>query len=297
MKHLYKIFLSLAVIASFSGCDNSEGLNEGKFDENPRSGWVEFFTETTNIEAQIDNLDLSGPAISTIPVAVNVPINENDLAIRYSLVPVSGADPNTIFSNSGILIAEGGKSSNFGLYYPEIEIDLTEAANISEIMVFDVVLTSTNRDFVTAGISGSDRLTSVRYQICPTLDISTNQFLGEYNITTSASLFGGTVFTDTTVTLVEGPNGPFSRQFDATYIGAAPTTVDFTFVDGEIIITDDLFVPLGCSSAIFLGGDSSNILQAPCGDSSITLNMIDFLDASGGCGVSNEPFTVVLTKI
>ena len=179
MKNIYKIVLFILVSFSFTNCDNSDGLNEGKFNANPESGWVEFLNSATSIQAKIDDLDLSQPAIVTIPIAVNVPVNKTDMTINYSFVPVSGEDPNNIFSNSGKVIAEAGKSSTYGNYYPEIQIDLAEAASISDIMIFDIVLTSTDRSSVTAGIEGSSRITSVRYQICPSL----GSFVGTYTVT------------------------------------------------------------------------------------------------------------------
>ncbi|GAA4268091.1 hypothetical protein [Hyunsoonleella aestuarii] len=178
MKHIYKIFLFLAVIVSFNSCDNSEGDNEGKFDAFPETGWVEF-NSSSELSFSLLDFDLSEAVIVPLEIDVQVPVNPTDLIINYSLVSVSGADPNSIFSNSGKVIAEAGKSSFQGNYYPVLELDLKEAASITEILIFDVVLNSTSRAEVTAGVSGGNRLTSVRIEICPLF----TEFKGTFSVT------------------------------------------------------------------------------------------------------------------
>lgn len=306
MKHIYKIILSLAVIAFFSSCDNSEGDNEGKFDDNPETGWVQFLFSSFDDDINLETFDTSIPVV--LPVAVNVPVNKEDLSIGYSLVSVSGPDPNDFFSNNGVLVAPAGESSFFGNDFAEIELNMEEALDLTWPMVFDVVLESTNRSSISVGIAGSDRPTSIRVSVCPTplaattaTDISLGYFAGDYTLTvpSGASLFGVNVFDEQVVTLIEGPNGPFSRQFSAPYLpafSASPETMSFTFVDGEIRI-DDTVTTTGCASAIIISENPSQIEAIPCGDEMITLNYYDFTDGSGGCGVSNEPIQLLLTKI
>jgi len=324
MKHIFKItFFSLLVLLTAYSCDNSEGDNEGKFNDDPTTGWVQFITDGAAGSIAIDNYDTSN--LFEVPVFINIPVSTSELAINYDLVAVTGPDPNTIFSNNGVLINPANNSTHFFFSdleagaldvanggtkdpltidaFPKIQFDIAQAANISEAMVFDVVLTSTDNDGVTAGIEGSTRPTAYRIQICPTLDASTSNFIGDFSLTVTSgdSLFGGPVFADQTVAITEGDNGAFSRQFNVVYEPGGPTnemTVTFGFVNGQIIIDDGLSTNIGCANLLTLGGDASNILSQPCDDSeNLTLNMLDFQGGSGGCGVGDIPLVVVLTKL
>ena len=114
----------------------------------------------------------------------------------------------------------------------------------------------------------------------------------------------GTVFADDqVVTVSEGNNGPFSRVFQADYlpnIGAGLPVVDIEFMledGGNVVIFDGILTGIGCGAQILLGGDPDSLVAAPCGDDSITLNLLDFIGGSGTCGVADEPVTIVLTKV
>ncbi|WP_299228682.1 hypothetical protein [uncultured Psychroserpens sp.] len=302
MKNTLKIASLFAfVLFAFNSCDDSEGENEGKFDDNPEAGWVQFQTSASQIS--LDAFDFTTPF--TIPVEVNVPVVPNDLRISYSLESVSGANPNMVFSNSGSIINPGGTSSHFDLNFPEIEFDMSEAlsAGISEPMVFDVVLESTDKASVAVGIFGSDRPTSYRITVCPSFASSTGAFIGDYTLTvpTGNGAFGEAIFADgQTVTLTEGDDGEFSRKFTTVYLPAfqADTMeVTFSFVGGTVAIGSGLNTDIGCGGFILIGGDAANTVAQPCDDSSLMLNMLDFEGGSGGCGPADLPFTVMLTKI
>ncbi len=300
MKIIYRTLSLFLIVSILYSCDNSEGENEGKFESDPETGWVQF-AAASSAAINIDGFDTSSPL--EVPVEVNVPVVRNDLNIGYQLVGVSGADPNTVFSNNGQLVNPGGTSSHFDVDFPTINFDISEAAAISEPLVFDVVLTSTSSGDVTVGIEGSTRPISHRIEICPSLSSSVNTFIGDYRLTvpSGASAFGVEVFTENQiVTLSEGPNGPFSRQFTTVYLPAfqADTMeVSFLFVNGSIRVDNNLNTDIGCTSFILLGGNFTNIQPAPCGDAQITLEIFDFFNGTGGCGPANIPITVVLEKI
>lgn len=299
---------------TLNSCDNSEGENEGKFDANNESGWVQF--QTNAIQISLGTYDFDN--LLKIPVEVNVPVVLNDLEISYTMESVSGANPNTVFSNSGLLVNPAGTSSHFDLNFPEIEFNITEAlnANITETMVFDVVLDATDNSNVSIGINGTEvtRPTTYRVTICPILDTamapllaSSDFFIGDYNLTVTSggSLFGGDVFADQVITLSEGANGSLSREFTVAYEPGGSTndmTVSFSFeTNGQITVDDGLSTNIGCNSLLLLGGDSTNIFTFDsCTVSStdtLTLNMLDFQGGSGGCGVGDITLTVVLTKV
>ncbi|WP_298754977.1 hypothetical protein [uncultured Psychroserpens sp.] len=324
MKNLFKItFFSLTLLLTVYSCDDSEGENEGKFNDDPTTGWVQFVTDGFSRNIAIDSYNTDN--LFEVPVFVNVPISTDELRINYDLVSVSGPDPSTVFSNNGVLVNPAGSSTHFFFSdlesgnldvanggskdpltieaFPKIQFDIAQAVNITEAMIFDIVLTSTSNGKVAAGVDGSSRPIAYRIQICPSLNASSGNFVGDYNLTVTSgdSLFGGPVFADQTVTISEGTNGALSRQFQVAYLPGGPTnlmTVTFSFTNGQVIIDDGLSTNIGCASLLLLGGDSSNIIAQPCDDSeALTLNMLDFQGGSGGCGVGDIPLVVVLTKV
>ena len=307
MKKFIKIFSLLFVVACIVSCEEDNDLG---FEPQEELGWIQF------VEGGPDVISTSQFAQELISLGVNiqVPTTSSDLTINYDLVSVSGMDPNTALSNSGSIVSPAGETSYMGpdnntgrnyVYLPTIDIDISDiAATLTEPMVFDVVLTGTSSGMISAGLSGEDFPIAQRIQVCPAaFDTADGTFLGDYNLTisTGPSAFGVPIFDDQVVTLVEGANGSLSRQFDvASYLpafGGPGVTISFSFEGGEgDIIIDETFIPFGCASAILLNGDSSAIVS-PCGDNEFGLNMLDFFDGSGGCGVADIPFQVVLTKI
>ncbi len=328
MKNFYKkILVPFIIVLLVVSCDDSEGDNEGKFDDNPQTGWVQLVSDTP-YEITLDNFDSSSPL--RVPVFVNVPVSTTPLNISYELVPVSGANPNTLFSNDGVVTNLAGESAHFFFdelegggfdtddaldnieNIPTVNFDMTEAANITEPMVFDLVLTSTDRSTVGVGIDGSERPTTVRVEICPMLETAvaplladSTFFVGDYNlmVTSGNSLFGGPVFADQVITLSEGAGGSLTREFTVVYEPGGATnemTVSFAFnEDGSITVDDGLSTNIGCTNLLVLGGDPANIFSfdacTVAETNTITLNMLDFQGGSGGCGVGDVTLTVVLT--
>lgn len=300
MKNIYKILTLVLVLVAFS-CEEDGG---SRFSDDPSKGWVQFLSDSSS-DIVLDAYDFS--VMFEVPIKTAVPYNMEDLNITYSLQSVSGQDPNQVFSNGNSIVvpANNGGTANVG-GYPFIQFDIAEAQNITEVMVFDVVLESTNRSSVSVGIDGSTRPTSHRVTICPSLDVSTGSFIGDYvlTVTTDVGPFGQQFENGITVTLAEGNNGPFSRVFQADYlpgIGAGLPVVDVEFLlvddEGSILIYDGISTGVGCSGEILLGGDADNQLSSPCGDEEIMLNMIDFQAGSGACGVGDVPMTIMLTKV
>jgi len=308
MKKTIKIFSLLFVIACIYSCSPNQDLG---FEPTPESGWIQFVDDDNDpiFSNQTDQ------ELISIGVNIQVPTTSSDLRINYNLVSVSGLDPNAAFSNNGYIISPAGQTSymgpdnNTGLDYvflPTIDFDISQiAASLTEHMVFDVVLAGTNGAGITAGLAGEDKPITQRITIlCPSLDASSSTagYLGDYTLTVPSgpSLFSTPIFNDgIIVTLVEGPNGPFSRQFMAPYLPAfssSPETMHFTFEEGQIRIGNTQSTT-GCSSAIWLGENPDAILSAPCDDSTVTLNYLDFYFGTGGCGVADEPIQVLLTKI
>jgi hypothetical protein len=310
MKRYIKKFGIVFMTVLCIGCTNNSE-DDLKYGAQVETGWVQFVPNSPAvINASIDN-----PRIIQIGVDIQVPVTTQDLVVTYDLVPVSGLDPNTVFSNNGQVTSPAGETGYAGpdngtsseyVYLPTIDIDVSEInVNLSEVMVFDVILRSTNISGVTVGLAGETFPTVQRVQICPSLTSTSGAFTGDYilSLIAETSPFGVQFLDGITVTLSEGPDGPFSRTFEADYlpgIAAGPPVIPitFSFVDGNIVVADGIVTGLACGGGtqpVFLGNDLDNVLPSPCGDASIRLNFLDFL--GGACGQSDIPFSLVLTKI
>lgn len=298
MKNTIKIVCALLLVLGYS-CSESDG----RFKDSPENGWVQFLTSSSSLS--IDTANLTAPL--ELPIYVNVPLNQTDLTINYDLVSVEGPNPNSVFSNSGSIVVPAGTAGTANVGgYPKIVFNLAEASNIAEKMVFDVVLRSTDRESVVVGVAGDAIPTVYRITICPSLTSGTGSFIGNYvvsDLIADSSPFGVQFLVGATVTLTEGASGPFSRVFQIDYlpgIAAGPPTIPirFSFATGKIVIQNNQAAGLACGGGtqpIFLGADASKIINNPCGDKTVRLNMVDF--QGGACGQSNIPFALILTKM
>lgn len=306
MKKILKISCIL-VLFFILGC-SSNTKDDLKYNAQEDIGWVQFLSSNPNIITGT----LDAPEVIPIGVNIQVPVTTQDLVITYDLVPVSGVDPNTVFSNNGQIVSPAGETGYAGpdngtsseyVYLPTIDIDIAEIDMVlNEPMVFDVVLTGTSSGSITVGLAGETFPTVQRVKICPSVSLEGDVFLGDYILTVPSgpSLFDTPIFTDgQVVTLVASGVDGTSRQFMAPYLpefSASPETMSFSFVNGKIII-EETISGTGCGSGISIGPNTSAVLSTPCDDSSITLNYYDFYNGTGGCGVSNEPIQLLLIKV
>ncbi|MBT8303693.1 MAG: hypothetical protein KJP09_04415 [Bacteroidia bacterium] len=288
MKKIYIILIAACTV--FVSCKDDEGPS---FYRDLEAGWVQF-TSASSTEIGLDD----NVAQIEIPLFLQTTTNIDGIDISYDLVSVSGTSPNSVVNGSNVVnIAPGTLEGS-------LVLTVNNSAVLSEPAVFDVILSGTSRNNVRVGLSDGSKPITHRVSICPSLDASTGAFIGDYILTvpTGAGPFGDQFEDGITVTVSEGAGGAFTRTFQADYlpaIGAGFPVVDinFSFVGGQIIIEDGVGTGLGCSSQIFLGGNSGNILSTPCGDASISLNMLDFQGGSGGCGVGDVAMTILLTKV
>ena len=108
MKNVLKLLSLFLVVSVAVSCDSntSDDLGYGAQDER---GWVYFMEDSPVITAFIG-------AESDIVLDINlqVPNTSSDLTINYEMASVSGADPNSVFSNSGQLVVPAGNTSFMG---------------------------------------------------------------------------------------------------------------------------------------------------------------------------------------
>jgi len=303
MRNIIKIFSIICIVVCFTACDDNNDLG---FRPTENVGWIQFpGSNPTSF-----NYNLSFDVGARIGVDVQVPVVANDLRIGYNLVSVSGLDPNSAFSNTGSIISPAGESSysgpdnNTGIeyaYLADIEFDFEELPVLTEPMVFDIVLASTDDPLVGIGFNDEKPIIQ-RVTICPALESTTGFGLGDYTLTvpTGDGPFGPQFADGAVVTLTEGLGGEFSRLFQADYLpgiaaGLPVVDIEFTFNGDGTVVSDGILTGVGCGAEILLGGgDAANL---PCGDSVIMLNLLDFIGGAGNCGQTDLPLTIMLTKI
>lgn len=171
MKNIFKLLSLFLVVSIAVSCDSNTGDDLGYSAQEER-GWVQFMDNSPSvITAYVEE----GGKIE-LDVNVQVPNTSSDLTINYDLVSVAGPDPSTVFSNSGNVVAPAGQTSIMGpanstgkdyTFLASITLDLEDLAGTSLAgpMVFDVVLTGTSSNQITAGLEGESFKVSQRIVI------------------------------------------------------------------------------------------------------------------------------------
>ena len=159
-------------VFAFTSCEDDD--TSSRFFDDPTVGWVEFAGSNSGTTISIITEELS------LPVDIRVPQYPNGLTIEYDLVPVQG-DFTQIVTSSGssIFAAPEPTSVNGNSRVVPIVLTFEGVADLSEIVVFDVVLTGVDADGVQVGLD-ENSITSFRISTpCP-LDV--NAIQGTYDV-------------------------------------------------------------------------------------------------------------------
>ncbi|WP_047547956.1 hypothetical protein [Psychroserpens sp. Hel_I_66] len=175
MKKIIKLIPILLLVVAFSCSDD----DNARFANDPTTGWVEFGTSTssTTISLQTETL--------TLPVSVRVPIYENGLNVSYELQPVQG-DFNTIVNTGSVLnfLSSTASTVDGSSAVQNIVLEFENLDSLTEVIVFDVVITNVDVNGVDIGLD-ENSITTFRVSTpCPLL------FSDNYNVSVSA--LGGT---------------------------------------------------------------------------------------------------------
>lgn len=136
-KIIFASLLSLSFL--FLGCD--EGANDGRFEPNSRSGWVQFNSESTLLSGDCqDGL--------SIPVSLKVPINDEGVLVSYSISDVTGSLASQVNSSGSVLIPAGSREG-------VIVLDFSD--DIGLLGDFLITLEATNRAGVEIGLSDNSK--------------------------------------------------------------------------------------------------------------------------------------------
>lgn len=176
MKNILKKFSLLLLILTLTvSCDSNSGDDLGYSAQEER-GWIQFPETNPSIIVAVKGVT----GVIDLGVDIQVPTTSSDLTISYTLKSISGLDPNTVFSNNGVTVAPAGKTSYPGpdnvtgkeySYLAPIAIDIAEleSVNLTEPMLFDVVLTDTSSSKITVGLAGDTFPVTQRIIIHPTV--------------------------------------------------------------------------------------------------------------------------------
>lgn len=171
MKKILKIIPILLLVFAF-GCDGDD--DGARFANDPTTGWVEFSTPTSGRTISIITEEV------ILPVSIRVPVYEDGITVNYSIVPVQG-DFSSILTTEGssIFVPAGrnGPDGNTNLGF--ITLNFANVADLTEIVVFDVVLTGTDINGVNVGL-GENSITS--YRISTPCPIDINGLAGTYSV-------------------------------------------------------------------------------------------------------------------
>ncbi|MFD2915500.1 hypothetical protein [Psychroserpens luteus] len=170
MKNILKLLPIMLLVLTFS-CDDDD--SSSRFSNDPTSGWVEFGTLTAGTTITIITEEL------LIPVDIRVPVYQDGITISYELQAVEG-DFSSIVTTGSSIVAEPEVIDPFiNPRIEQISLVFNGVADLTETIVFDVVLTATDVYGVEIGLD-ENSITSYRISTpCP-LDVDAIQ--GIYSV-------------------------------------------------------------------------------------------------------------------
>lgn len=200
-KSIYICFLSVSFM--FLSCDMND-KNEGRFEPDPNSGWVQFNTELIEEDYGTPATVIYGANTSQIvlPIELNVPINAEGTDVNYTITDINGTSASIITQRSGTVNVFKNAAGEVTLD-GNIVIDINDSG-LDSTVEFDVTITGTNRPNVVAGLPDPSNPATIRVKVCP-FNVGLT-----YNATAVAS------------TGFEGP------EFVQTLVPVAGTTNQFT---------------------------------------------------------------------
>ena len=159
MKNVLKIITVLTLsLFLFQGCNE---LDNSRFGSQPTTGWVEFQgSGSTTISLLTTQLEL--------PLEINVPIYQNGLNISYTLEAVQGDFSQIVTTGSNIFVDPADD-----LRQASVVLDFANLDQLTDVVVFDVVLTGVDVTGVNVGVDENSVTTFRVSTPCPIVVSST----------------------------------------------------------------------------------------------------------------------------
>lgn len=228
MKKIINILSIFLLVFTFSCEDNDDGFTN----DDPTTGWVEFATagSGTTISGSVETLEL--------PVSLRVPIYRDGLTVSYSIEAVEGDYSSILTTGNSLTFIPDNHTVNGSSNVKSLELNFEGVDELTERIVFDVVLSAVDVDGVTIGVDDNS-VTSYRISTPCLIEVSET-----YNVDVEA--LGG-VAPSHTVDFVEiGPNQfSLSSTWGPNFVGWATDDESFNgqyLYPGFVVVNDDLTV-------------------------------------------------------
>lgn len=187
------IFAVLLTSGIFTSCSEDDN---GRFANDPQSGWVQFRNAST-----VNVLFSEGGTIS-VPVKLSAPVNTDGLEVTYSITNIVGSTTGVV-SADNVVRFDGNVESN-------IVMNLL-GSSLAETIEFDVTLTATSRSNVTVGLT--EEGTALK-PIVKRIKICSNQFSTSYTGSSQATIDGAPAFENWSPTITAVPGSTNTFQYD-----------------------------------------------------------------------------------
>lgn len=292
MKNIFKIIGSTVLLALVVlSCATND---DGKFNNNPETGWVEFSASASTTGQTVTNIQ--------VPIDVEVPIYKNGLTISYTLEPVQGDFTQFVTSSSGTAFADPVDNTRNN----NISIDLVNMdIGRDFVTMFDIVLTAVDNSGVSVGI---DDASIIRHTVtipCSNPDVlPADYFVGNYTIAdvdaTTGPGNGTQNFATNLVTLTVDPTNPNRRLFSTAVLPAFNANAEDIVLDfstDDIATLAEVVDPgLSCGGGILyiFSTDPAGTPWDICNDQTITIQYTE--DPNSSCGGPFES-SFILTKV
>lgn len=183
MKKILYSFLSFAAL-TLVACDYNNP-NDGRFGNDPETGWVQFEEVSLEFNEQVissDSYVLSGASTEfTVPVQLSAPVNKNGVTVNYTIADVDGGSASSFLTHTG----EMEIPANSLVGYITFGIP---AEALTSCMSFDITLTSTSDSDITVGIPTAEgNAKPITHRV--TIGKGRDSFIGSY----TDAIGGGTV--------------------------------------------------------------------------------------------------------
>lgn len=280
-KYLYILFASLTLLTS---CEEDVVVYDG---ENGQT-YTRFASSTIDLPVVFDS-----SADIEIPVQVST-VSDTDRTVTVNVV-TTGADneatPEQYSVGNTVTIPANSYEGTLPFTGIDAGIEIGETKTVTlEITDISGAENATFDTFSTTTVS--------MFQVCP---VESDFFIGDYQITTTATgIFGSVVFPQEVVTIEQGDSSADARKFTVSAIYPDLGTFDpfefnFTLVCGTVVVASGQATGVGCGSSTTIGPRSATGGYT-AGDDSVIV--IDFADDEGGasCGAQANA-SITLTKI
>jgi len=255
-KIILKITIFTIISSIFISCDMNDP-NDGDFNVNPRSGWIQY--QKDFVQGEVNARD----SIFKIPFEINVPVNENGFVVSYNVEAIEGTAPESQIGSFTTTVAKE-KEQSF------ITIPLVE--DISENYTLKIQLTGVNDEDIKVGILGSNRPISFELDIL--CGVPENRYVDStWNVNSTVCAGNGNGSCDpansdipltSQVTLIAGDN---PKEFELSDITGGLYEQLYGASDNPVTVTDDCNqLVVSNQPDVVFGGDEFN------GTGSITLN-------------------------